>query len=111
MLNALLNTLIGRRGRILSGVTALVAALISWAVTRYGLDLPPELQAAIFTAAAGLVGWLLDGVAAYLNAKGVAIMQTELERVAPEINVDGAAGMITQRVTSQLVHRRKFRGP
>lgn len=97
MWNAFIIALIGRRGRIISSAAGFCGGLIAWAVSRWGLDLTNEQQLWISTLMVGFIGWILDGMAAWKNAAGVAIVQQNLNEFGgSQIPVDGTAGPVTQ---------------
>lgn len=56
------NKAAGNKGAAVTGASTAVAAVLTWAVTEFGLDLSPEIQPMIITAASTAIGYLVSRI-------------------------------------------------
>jgi len=61
------NKAAGNKGAAVTGVSTAVAAVLTWAVTEFGLDLSPEVQAMIVTAASTIIGYAVSRIRNYMK--------------------------------------------
>lgn len=93
MRDRIIQLIIADRTRVLTLLISLALALCGGIATKLlGFDLTAEHNATITLVVTLIFGWVIEGYAAEVNAKGAEKVQQQLQRLQPRLEVDRFIG-------------------
>lgn len=101
MKSLIIKLLTGKGARIKVALTAGLVSLITWALTKFGLEISEDWRPQIIVGATFAAGYALEAVAAWLGVKGILAIQDQIPWVTSSGRVTENGATVT--AVKQLV--------